>query len=298
MNRKTTLMGILLCMVLITSTFFGTVSGTRFMGVKSQFICVFEEEGRFESGGWITDEKVTKDDFDDTGNMRWAHRKYKGIYSEVRTDEDLWDQTTEGGAWCCAAKEKGGFLRSEHSEGWAEVRRSFCLEEYVGDSVFNPSFRLTSASLGFDYKIWSFGLNHHKSWVCLKIYLSLNSGQDDYLVGPPLCWGEKYESSDPSTRENNVRRWDMESGESIDDFLDKHRFEDITLKFKLEISLYGRWRYGGRARYEEWFMFWLDDVKMCLVYVYEPSDSLVHIFFDEVSVKRLKLSEIGMKKRL
>ena len=275
MNGK--LIGLALCMLIVTQPFCGTAGETKATGYKSQFICIFEEEGKFESGGWITDKNVTKDDFDNTYNIKWAQYKYKGIYAEVRNDEDLWDETAEKGAWCCAAEEKGGLFRNEHSEGWAEVKRCFRLKEYLGDSVYHPYFRLTSASVGFDYKIEDWSLDHHRSWVCLRVYLSLNDGQDDYLVGS-LCWGEKYESSHTRGKENNVRWHNMESGESVCDFLSKNRFKDITLKLKLDISLYGRMYGIGRTVTQDWFMFWLDDVKICLVYTYGIPNPLIHPF--------------------
>ncbi len=284
MNGKSKL-GTVLCMVLIIS-FCEAAGATMDTGYKSQFICIFEEEGRFESGGWITDKKVTKDDFDDTYKIRWVPYKYKGIYAEVRNDEDLWDETAEEGAWCCAAEEHGGLFRAEHSEGWAEVKRSFQLKDCLGDSVYHPYFDVIGASVGFDYKIEDWSLR--RSWVCLRVYLSLNDGRDDYLVGS-LCWGEKYESLNTRGKENNVRWHDMESGESVCGFLSKNRFKDITLKFRLEISLYGRMYGIRRVLIQDRLMFWLDDVKICLLCTYDTPNPLVHPFLDDtVGVKTFK----------
>ncbi|KYK37071.1 MAG: hypothetical protein HXS46_07260 [Theionarchaea archaeon] len=272
------LIGLALCMLIVASIVQPS-SDTKGTGYKSQFICIFEEEGRFESGGWIIDKKVTKGDFDDTYKIRWAQYNYKGIYAEVRDDEDLWDETAEEGAWCCAAEEHGGLFRSEHSEGWAEIKRSFRLKDWLGDSVYHPYFGITSASIGFDYKIEDWSLNHRRTWVCLRVYLSLND-VDDCLVGS-LCWGEKYESSSTRGKENNVRWKDMENGESVCDFLSKNRFKNIILKFKLEISLYGRMYGIRRVLLQDRLMFWLDDVKICLVYRYDTSNPLIHPLFND-----------------
>jgi hypothetical protein len=248
-------------------------TNTNFIGSGSGSLRMdFNDGGKFESGGWTAVGVVTHDDFDDTPDIDWANQN--GIYSGVRTDEDLWDRTASKGAWCCAAKERGGLSTFEYSSGWGQVSRSFNLRDYLGDIVDDPYFRFTTGFLNYDYKMRSDDFDNDNSEVCLHIYLSLNNGQDDHRLKDVWCCSPYYGCENPDIEENDYKQSYMESGETIAEFLNEHRSEDIMLKFRLYIGLY------GRANCEDWFKFWLDDVYIFLEYEYGTPEPIFHLPFE------------------
>ena len=138
--------------------------------------------GRFEGGeAWTSAnyawEMQGGTAFDDTDNMAcgWAPSGYNGVYTAVRSDQDLNDGTTAQGAWCSCAREQGGAWNAEDSQGWGYVKKSFNLADYV--DVSQPGFSFTYAKLYCDYKMYGGDFDCLSSFVYLNIYISDGSNE-------------------------------------------------------------------------------------------------------------------------
>jgi len=254
--------------------------------------------GRFENGEvWLCDHDEwevngNNDPFDDTPSMPWASNK--GVYSEVRNDEDLEDGTTTKGAWCSCAREQGGLFSSEDSRGWATVEKSFNLSDYVNTSKQN--FTFTYAALYCDYKIHCYDFDHSNSHVYYNIYISdgtdewpleyqVFSGADDtppetdggYATDfwdPGVTGNNPNESHDEYSVDNYVLSTDGQGGQTTSPLhtLFNTYGDSYTIKFKLFVRCYGSFFFA-----KEDYEFWVDNVK---IYCWYSQDSEIEFYTD------------------
>ncbi len=124
-----------------------------------------------------------------------------GLYSAVRTDQDLSDGTTTKGAWCAAGQEIGPFIGTEDSRGWAMVQKSFNLNDYLSSDFLCFS----NVTLYTDYKIASNDIDDGSSFVYFNMNLSGGG------VEHPLQYAYKSGSSDAPSYTNGgwcINFWD------------------------------------------------------------------------------------------
>jgi len=261
--------------------------------------------GRFEGESWSANSHVTQDDFDDTPNHPCGWASQQGIYSAVRSDEDLNDGTTQKGAWCSCAMETGGPLWDEDSRGYATVSKSFNLGDFVDTGM--PNFAFTDVKLWCDYKIYSNDFNHGSSYVYYEIYISDGAhtwpisyeyftGAGDAPAGTEggYCidvWDPSYTHpqhpmSNPSYTYDNYNN-DMitldtngQGGQTVAYLWDlfNNYGNSYTITFKIFVRLYGSWG-GGTERYQ----YWTDHVRLKCYYEYEYPDLIVGDIWTEPS---------------
>jgi len=254
--------------------------------------------GRFEDGEtWFCDHDEweiggNNDPFDDTPGMPWANNK--GVYSEVRNDEDLADGTPTKGAWCSCAREQGGLFSSEDSQGWATVEKSFNLSDYVNTSQQN--FTFTYAALYCDYKIHCSDFNDPNSHVYFNIYISngtdewpleyqVFSGADDAPLDtnggyatdfwdPDITGNNPDEFYDDYSVDNYVLSTDGQGGQTTSPLhtLFNTYGDSYTIKFKLFVRCYGSFLYAT-----EDYEFWVDNFK---IYCWYSRDSTIEFYTD------------------
>ncbi len=247
--------------------------------------------GRFEGESWTCTDVVTQDDFDDTSNHPCGWTSSQGIYSAVRSDEDLNDGTSQDGAWCSCAMETGGPLWDEDSRGYATVSKSFNLNDYVDPSM--PNFAFTDVKLYCDYKIYSNDFNHDNSYVYYEAYISDNGAHTwpisyEYFTGAGdapsgtdggYCidvWDPSYTHpmhpmSNPNYLYDDYNN-DMvtlstngQGGQTCAYLWDlfNNYGTSYTLTFKIFVRLYGSWG-GGTERYQ----YWVDHARLKCYYEY------------------------------
>jgi hypothetical protein len=258
--------------------------------------------GRFENGEqWICNKQITQDDFDDIPDNTWSDSP--GLYSEVRNDEDLRDQTTAEGAWCTTAREQGCW--DEDSQGWTSVEKNFDLSQFINTD--NPELFFTDVTLYCDYKIYSndYDFDDLNSYLYFCIYIDdgvnewplehqyfsnlPDTPQETYGGWCTDYWDPlrteglydeediihghdpKYDYDDyqvskyvTATNENKI----IQSKDTLADLFNKNG-DIYTLKFKLYIRLFG----GIGGGIEE-FQFWVDNVRMLCEYGYEPQHKI------------------------
>jgi len=247
--------------------------------------------GKFENENskWSISTVVTEDDFDDTDRLipEWASSD--GIYSSIRSDQDLNDGTDADGAWCVAAGECGGLVTKEYSTGYTYIRSKadyMYLPDYVNTNL--PSFEITSATLYCDYKIWAKDYDNEWNYVILNTYVKNNNGKYGFFKfqktasnapdtigngypGGGKCtdyWdpGDNFKAwPDPKTDgKNDYTVSQMSDGASFAKWLNNHGLSSkLSLTFHLDIHLIGEIGYN-----EEYFKFRLDDVGIKCEYKY------------------------------
>jgi len=258
--------------------------------------------GRFENGEqWTCDKQITQDDFDDIPDNTWSDSP--GLYSEVRNDEDLRDQTTAKGAWCTTAREQGCW--DEDSQGWTSVEKTFDLSQFINTN--DPELFFTDVSLYCDYKIYSndYDFDDTNSYLYFCIYIDdgvnewplehqyfsnlPDTPQETYGgwctdYWDPICVSEWYDEEDIIHGENPKYEYDdyqlskyvtatnenkiIQSKDTLADLFNKNG-DIYTLKFKLYIRLF-----GGMGGGIEEFQFWVDNVRMLCEYGYEPQHKI------------------------
>lgn len=247
--------------------------------------------GRFEGESWTCTGVVTQDDFDDTPNHPSGWASLPGIYSAVRTDQDLNDGTSQMGAWCSCAMETGGVWNDEDSRGYATVSKSFNLGDFVDMSL--PNFAFTYVELYCDYKIYSNDFNHGNSYVYFEIYISDTGGNTwpiayEYFTGAGdapaeteggYCidvWDPSYTHpmhpmSNPNylyddyTNDRITISTNGQGGQTCAYLYDlfNNYGNSYTLTLKIFVRLYGSWG-GGTERYQ----YWIDHVRLKCYYEY------------------------------
>jgi len=230
----------------------------------------------FHKNGWITQESITQDDFDDTEDVPNSWTANEGIYSRVRRDEDLNDGTLGvDGAWCVQAGENGGIVVSEDSRGYALCYRWFDLDDYI----YWDDYTITGARVWIDYMISSGDFNHNNNYVILNAFIG--DGNDNPMLkhfktssDPLAYYGGKcldfWDVDDPASNVNNPtvsvnnKLLDtLSGGANLPNFFNTHaqNSREFVLIFQLQTRLYGAWPYNF-----EYFKFWLDDVWISLDY--------------------------------
>jgi hypothetical protein len=226
--------------------------------------------------------------FDDTDAMAcgWASPPYDGIYTAVRTDQDLSDNTSAQGSWCSCAREQGGAWPWQHedSRGWGLVEKSFNLADYV--DVTQTGFSFTGATFYCDYKINSTDFDCVDSHVYFNIYLcngstswplrynyhsNASDAPSETMTG--WCtdfWDPEYTGDDPNEFVNDYSATSYVTGVSGDNQYTSP-IEDLfnnvgtswTIRFKINVRCYG----GGLGNKEE-YQFWIDNVRIKCNYEY------------------------------
>lgn|GEM_PF-6621769 len=243
--------------------------------------------GKFENEGalWTIQKRITLGDFDDTGyHTNWTTQP--GIYSEIRTDEDLWDGTTAKGAWCTTAAEQGGIIFIEDSKGYANISTSsgFSVNQYADVSL--PNFRITNATLYCDYKMYSWDFDNSNDYVYFNIIIkdlsnngwdffnfSKHSGNPDAPTnighgypGNGWCtdfWDPGNGHVNPNDPVDNYQVDSLYGNETLATYLNEHAYtSNFSICFWLDIRLYGA--QGNK----ELFKFWLDDFGIYCEYTY------------------------------
>jgi hypothetical protein len=243
--------------------------------------------GKFENEAslWTITKQILDDDFDDTGyQINWTTEP--GIYSEIRTDEDLWDNTTSKGACCAAAAEQGGILWVEDSVGYTNIctLKGFSVNQYVNASL--PNFEITNAKLYCDYKMYSWDFDSINNYVYFNIIIKddenstwnffqfkEHSGNSDApnnighgYPGDGYCtdfWdpGNGQVNPNESINDYNVNR--LSNNQTLAAYLNAKPYNtNFSIYFWLDIRLYGR---PGNV---ELFKFWLDDFGIYCEYTY------------------------------
>jgi len=268
--------------------------------------------GRFEGESWTCDHDEwevggNNDPFDDTGDMSWTSSSYKGIYSAVRNDEDLNDGTSTDGAWCSCAKETGGAWPwdNEDSRGWATVKKSFDLSDFVNTDL--PNFAFTDVELKFDYKMYSNDFNDGNSHVYLNGYLKQGSnkwplryfwfsGADDapeeteggYCIDvfDPSYTHQWHEMSNPNYVSDDFLIEDYVVDTNGQGWMDVdplyELFNDNGDSYTLEFKIFVRC-YGAGAGCSEQYQFWIDHVRFKCYYEYYYPDLTVEDIWIEPS---------------
>ncbi len=225
--------------------------------------------------GWITQDWISMDDFDDTDSVSNSWTQNEGIYSNVRRDEDLTDATGADGAWCVQAGENGGMIGDEDSRGYARCYRWFDLDDYI----FWDTYTVTGARVWLDYKIWSDDFDNAKDFVILTAYIS-DGGNTDMLEHFKVSndaladnggkcidfWDVDDPNSgvtNPSTNVNNKVLDTLSGGGNLPNWFNNHALNnrEYVVIFQVEMRLYGTPWYDM-----EYFKFWLDDVQVSLDY--------------------------------
>ncbi len=225
--------------------------------------------------GWITQEAITNDDFDDTEDVPQTWTNGEGIYSRVRPDEDLADGTGAAGAWCVQAGENGGIAVSEDSRGYARCYRWFDLDDYI----YWDDYTITGARVWADYKISSGDFDHNNNFVILTSFIGdgntypmlehFKTSSDPLADSNGKCldfWDPNDQASgvtNPSVSVNNKLLDSLSGGGNLPNFFNTHAVNsrEFVLIFGLQTRLYGSWPYNF-----EYFKFWLDDVWISLDY--------------------------------
>jgi len=244
--------------------------------------------GWFETETWSPYSVVTLGDFDNTPSMSWTDSP--GIYSAVRTDEDLWDGTTAEGAWCSCAAEQGSLV-DEDSRGYAWVEKTFQLSSYVG-SEFD---HFTNCSFWNDYYIYSPDFDNTNDYVYFNILL--NDGTRDwpmlyqYKTGaadaPSITqggwctdvWDPSYAAphgANPNVPINDYHVYnvvDHVSGDyqyyyTLADIFNSHPLsQTYTLKIRIDVRLLG----GAFWNWEQ-YQWWSDDAQFACSYEQKDPD--------------------------
>jgi len=252
--------------------------------------------GKFENENskWSISTVVTEDDFDDTDRLmpEWANSD--GIYSSIRSDQDLNDGTDVDGAWCVAAGECGGLVTKEISTGYTYIRSKadyMYLPDYVDTNL--PSFEITSATLYCDYEIWAKDYDNDWNFVILNTYIKNNNNKYGFFKfqetasNSPDTIGNGYPGGGKCTDYwdpgDNFKAWpdpktDGENDYTVSQMSDSTSFANwlmnnglnskLSLTFHLDIHLIGEIGYN-----DEYFKFRLDDVGIKCEYKYSnPTD--------------------------
>ncbi|RKY96940.1 MAG: hypothetical protein DRQ06_00130 [Candidatus Hydrothermota bacterium] len=260
--------------------------------------------GLFEGGeSWSVTKQVTKDDFDDTDNKIPEWTSSGGLYSKVRSDEDLWDDTSAKGAWCTAAGEEGVVFFPEDSRGWAVCEKSFNINDFV--DISQPGFSfvglddyVVDTALYCDYRIFSNDFDDERDYLYYNIYLKdgtkewpfgfqYRSPAGDAPKNYGWCtdfWDPDYSDCiNPKENHDNYRNqsiiinFDSSGGvfyylwDWLNDRVIGNGIDSFTLKFEIFIRLY------GEGFDPEYIKFWVDNAALKIWYwtdspPFEPSN--------------------------
>jgi hypothetical protein len=249
-----------------------------------------------EIDGWTIHKRITNDDFDNTDDyINWTSED--GIYSAIRTDEDLDDDDSDEGAWCVGAGEQGSVGWDEDSRGYTWlVSPAMTIADYVDETL--PQFEITQATFTCKYQFSSrdFDNTGDYQYVMFNTYIKNEQGTYGFfnfpktsqhspetintVIGEDLYPGDGkcvrfWDPGDPNepwcychgtnwkTDTYTYSTSQMHGGGLLADWLSDTINNKIYLVFHLDIRLIGG--LGGNA---EFFKFWLDDVSIECEYEY------------------------------
>jgi hypothetical protein len=251
---------------------------------------------------WKINTRITNDDFDDTGRLvDWAQRDsgdvFKGIYSKIRIDEDLNDDTSAKGAWCVGAAEQGGTASEETSNGYTNINsdlKYLKLSDYC-DDINRNDFKIISATFYCKYKFASNDFDNEcgRQYAMFNIYIQNNDEDTAFLYfdetspyivdnigndypGNGKCidyWSptENFKTSGDWHEDSvSYQETKISTGQTLADWLNRNALDSsISLHLHLDISLIGGW-YGNK----EMFKFWVDNIGIKCDYQYDSNPAL------------------------